>query len=126
MQIKKDKLGGNCNILKNNIITCSYVFQNKKIQQNYIASPRYLPIIEKDFMHNIVKPIVSDELKNGNLIDKIKAWGTERSPKCGSRYEFKNEGENRIVDEFGFCICEEENWEKIIKELKNKIPLNPV
>lgn len=76
-------------------------------------------------MKNIVRPKIYDGLKKGNLTDRIKAWGIETTPKCGNRFEFRNEGDDRVVDEVSFCICQEENWEKIANELKNKIPFKP-
>lgn len=76
-------------------------------------------------MKNIVRPEINRDLSKGNNLDKIKAWIIKTPMNCRNTYEFRNEGDERVVDEIGVCICQEENWEKIVKELYNKLPSKP-
>lgn len=114
-----------CKVTDKGIICCEHKHINKIIKKKYRAPPKYLHIVENDFIKNIIRPEIHKDLKKGNTIDKIKAWAIETPVNCGNRFEFRNEGDERVVDEVSFCICREENWEKVVEELKNKIPLKP-
>jgi len=62
-------------------------------------------------------------MKHGEKPQKISGWFKDKPLKCGCRYEFRDQGSRRVIEEIGVCENKEERWKKILKEAKSWAPL---
>ena len=110
-----------CKITENGIVCETKLENRSEIIQRYEAPPDFIDVVERDFRENIVAPKVIEQQRKGNVFRRVEGWFREKPVKCRRHYEFKNEGNVRVLKESGVCEEEEERWKKSLKEIKKDI-----